>query len=99
MDYFAYVLRNGVGRSYIGVSSDPVRRLAQHNAGESTWTARHRPWALEWSSRALSLSAARRQAAAALERVHLAGLVHRDVHLGNLGWGGEAGSLLLARLA
>ena len=60
MDYFAYVLRNGVGRSYIGVSSDPVRRLAQHNAGESTWTARHRPWSLEWSSRALSLSAARR---------------------------------------
>jgi len=59
MDYFAYVLRNGVGRSYIGVSSDPVRRLAQHNAGESTWTARHRPWALEWSSRPLSLSAAR----------------------------------------
>ena len=53
MDYFAYLLRNGVGRSYIGVSSDPLRRLAQHNAGESTWTARHRPWSLEGSSRAL----------------------------------------------
>jgi predicted GIY-YIG superfamily endonuclease len=29
MDYFAYVLRNSAGRRYIGISSDPVRRLEQ----------------------------------------------------------------------
>jgi len=60
MDYFAYVLRNGAGRRYIGISSDPVRRLEQHNRGESSWTTKHQPWTLEWTSRALSLSAARR---------------------------------------
>jgi predicted GIY-YIG superfamily endonuclease len=47
------VLRNESKRSYIGISSDPVKRLEQHNRGESTWTAKHRPWTLEWTSRAL----------------------------------------------
>ncbi len=60
MEHFAHVLRNERRRSYIGISSDPVKRLEQHNRGESTWTAKHRPWTLEWTSRALSLSAARR---------------------------------------
>ncbi len=60
MDYFAYILRNPTGRHYIGISRDPVQRLAQHNAGDSKWTAKYRPWALEWTSRAMTLGEVRR---------------------------------------
>ncbi|HEY3124287.1 MAG TPA: GIY-YIG nuclease family protein [Thermoanaerobaculia bacterium] len=31
-------------KTYVGLSSDPQNRLAQHNAGESHHTARFRPW-------------------------------------------------------
>ena len=31
-------------RRYIGVSSDPGRRLAEHNAGKSPHTAKYVPW-------------------------------------------------------
>jgi putative endonuclease len=29
---------------YVGLTSDPIARLAAHNAGESVHTARWRPW-------------------------------------------------------
>jgi len=58
--YQVYVLQNPSGRFYIGLSDDVSRRLLQHNAGFSTWTARHRPWALVWTSAALPLSGARK---------------------------------------
>jgi predicted GIY-YIG superfamily endonuclease len=29
---------------YVGVTSDPQARLQAHNAGDSPYTARHRPW-------------------------------------------------------
>ena len=29
---------------YVGLTSDPIARLAAHNAGESLHTARWRPW-------------------------------------------------------
>jgi len=60
MNYFAYVLRNGASRRYIGVSEDPQVRLLQHNAGVSKWTAQHGPWSLVWTSRPLTLGDARR---------------------------------------
>ncbi len=60
MNYFAYILRNADARSYIGISADPVNRLAQHNSGESKWTAKYQPWTLEWTSRPMSLGDARR---------------------------------------
>jgi predicted GIY-YIG superfamily endonuclease len=60
MDYFAYILSNTAGRSYIGISRDPIARLSQHNVGESKWTAKCRPWTLVWRSRAMSLGDARR---------------------------------------
>jgi predicted GIY-YIG superfamily endonuclease len=58
--YHVYVLRNPDGRHYIGLTENAVRRLAQHNAGESKWTAQHGPWVLVWEGPAMSLSEARK---------------------------------------
>jgi len=41
-----YLITNSTGRRYIGLSEDVGHRLMQHHAGESRWTAKHRPWTL-----------------------------------------------------
>ena len=45
---FVYVLRSesDPARHYIGIASDPVARLAWHNAGPCGYTVAHRPWKL-----------------------------------------------------
>lgn len=44
---FVYLLRRLVsGRPYVGVTSDIAARLAAHNAGRCTHTARYKPWSL-----------------------------------------------------
>jgi putative endonuclease len=58
--YKVYVLRNPGGKLYVGISIDVARRLEQHNRGESQWTAGKGPWALIWTSEAMSLSEARK---------------------------------------
>jgi putative endonuclease len=57
--YRVYVLQNANGRWYVGVSENISLRVNQHNAGESKWTAKYRPWALVWTSLELSLAEAR----------------------------------------
>jgi putative endonuclease len=59
-NYRVYVLINGDGRRYIGVSEDVSKRLAQHNSGISQWTSRRGPWRLEWTSGSLPLGDALR---------------------------------------
>jgi predicted GIY-YIG superfamily endonuclease len=44
MKYFAYILEGARGRWYYGSSADPIKRLAQHNAGLVKSTAYGRPW-------------------------------------------------------
>jgi putative endonuclease len=47
MAHYVYVLvSESSGRYYVGSSSDPWRRLGQHNAGESRSTKSGRPWQL-----------------------------------------------------
>jgi putative endonuclease len=58
--YRVYVLENANGKRYIGLSEDPQKRLAQHNAGFSEWTAKHGPWKISWLSRILSINEARK---------------------------------------
>jgi predicted GIY-YIG superfamily endonuclease len=45
---FVYVLRNAEtpARYYTGLSSDVVKRLASHNAGDNRHTAKYRPWSI-----------------------------------------------------
>jgi putative endonuclease len=58
--YRVYILQNGEGRFYIGLTDDIARRLKQHNSGESRWTKGRGPWRVVWESEELSLSDARK---------------------------------------
>jgi putative endonuclease len=58
--YRVYVLRNPVGKFYIGLSEDPATRLIQHNQGVSHWTKNRGPWELVWQSESMDLSSARK---------------------------------------
>ena len=60
MNYRVYVLQNGAGKYYIGLSDDVSRRLNEHNSGVSRWTRGRGPWSLVWSSDELCLSEARK---------------------------------------
>jgi predicted GIY-YIG superfamily endonuclease len=45
---FVYILRSDSDpdRHYVGIASDPERRLEWHNHGPCGHTVRHRPWSL-----------------------------------------------------
>ncbi|MFA6234280.1 MAG: GIY-YIG nuclease family protein [Bacteroidota bacterium] len=45
---FVYVLRSLANPShyYVGRTSDPMRRLDEHNSGKSKHTAKYKPWEL-----------------------------------------------------
>jgi putative endonuclease len=58
--YTVYVLQNSTAKRYIGLTEDVAIRLAQHNAGESKWSAKHGPWSLVWTSSPLPLGEARK---------------------------------------
>jgi len=46
---FIYVLKNfdNPSRYYTGLTSNLAARLAGHNSGECTYTAKYRPWDLD----------------------------------------------------
>jgi putative endonuclease len=46
--YYVYLLQSEafVGQRYVGVTSDPKQRLADHNAGKSAHTSKFAPWKL-----------------------------------------------------
>ena len=47
MAFFVYILQSEVnGTLYKGFTTDIHKRLADHNAGPSRYTARYRPWKL-----------------------------------------------------
>jgi putative endonuclease len=47
MAFYVYILQSSVDNSfYKGFSEQPLIRLAQHNNGESTYTATKMPWKL-----------------------------------------------------
>ena len=60
MTYRVYVIRNRVGKFYIGLSDDIGRRINQHNVGHSKWTRGKGPWTLIWQSEEMVLSDARK---------------------------------------
>ena len=59
-EYWVYVLRNPLGRLYIGLTADLLRRLEQHNSGQSKGTKMHGPWELVWQQGPLTLTEARK---------------------------------------
>jgi len=40
--YRVYLIINEAGRRYIAISENVTKRLADHNAGRSKWTAKYR---------------------------------------------------------
>jgi putative endonuclease len=60
MTYRVYVIQNRAGKFYIGLSDDVVRRVEEHNSGQSRWTKGRGPWTIVWQSDELSLSEARK---------------------------------------
>ena len=60
MAYRVYVIRNRVGKFFIGLSDDIGRRINQHNVGHSKWTRGKGPWTLTWQSEEMNLSSARK---------------------------------------
>ena len=46
MKYFVYMLENANRRHYIGITTDPGRRLVEHNNGSTRSTRPFRPWRL-----------------------------------------------------
>jgi predicted GIY-YIG superfamily endonuclease len=45
--HYVYILTSQSGRSYVGMTTKLRRRLAAHNAGQSSHTAKYRPWRLK----------------------------------------------------
>lgn len=59
--YWVYVLySDSADRFYIGISEDPDRRLASHNAGRSRWTSRYTPWRIVYRRRFPRITQARK---------------------------------------
>jgi putative endonuclease len=48
--FYTYIIETIVEprRFYVGSTEDLLARLADHNAGKSTHTNKHRPWKLTW---------------------------------------------------
>jgi putative endonuclease len=48
--WYVYILRsiNFPDQEYTGATADLKRRIAEHNAGRSTHTAKFMPWELVW---------------------------------------------------
>ncbi|MFZ4681008.1 MAG: GIY-YIG nuclease family protein [Terrimicrobiaceae bacterium] len=60
MTYKVYIIKNPIGKLYIGLSENVAVRVRQHNEGQSRWTKNKGPWSLIWMSEGMSLSEARR---------------------------------------
>ena len=58
--YQVYSLLNEEGKRYIGLSENVRERIAQHNSGQSKWTAKYAPWKLDWISFEMTLGEARK---------------------------------------
>ena len=64
MKYYVYIIESEVdGRYYYGQSSDPEKRLHEHNTGRSGYTSKYVPWNLkalkEFPTRSLALKTER----------------------------------------
>jgi putative endonuclease len=62
--YFCYLLRCSDSSLYTGITTDPVRRLKQHNRGQaSKYTAARHPVRLVWKEKHPNRSSALRREA------------------------------------
>ncbi len=50
--WYVYIIRSVIvpEQAYVGATADLKQRVAEHNAGKSTHTAKFMPWELVWYS-------------------------------------------------
>ena len=58
MAFFVYILRNSIGRYYIGQTSDLSQRLQRHNDDKVFSTKNYGPWEIAYSQSFLTRSEA-----------------------------------------
>jgi putative endonuclease len=59
MSYIVYILYSSIiDRFYVGQTSNPEKRIIEHNSGESPYTSTGIPWTLLWSVQKPSLRTA-----------------------------------------
>jgi len=62
MNYFVYILKSKSARkSYVGMTNDVDRRLAEHNSGKHFYTKRYLPWEMIYSESCGNLESARKR--------------------------------------
>ena len=61
MFYYLYILENNGGRHYIGISSDIVKRLSEHNAGRVRSTKFYKPWRIIYKEKCINRIEARKR--------------------------------------
>jgi len=42
--FYTYIIKSQCGRFYIGSTKNLLKRISQHNNGESKWTSRFKNW-------------------------------------------------------
>ena len=58
--HFVYILKSlSADKSYVGISGDVGKRLAEHNSGRSYYTKRHLPWKVVYTEKFDSVREAR----------------------------------------
>ena len=58
MKYFVYMLENAKGRHYVGITTEPSRRLEEHNIGSAKSTRPFGPWKMIYTEELNSRSEA-----------------------------------------
>jgi len=61
MQYFVYMLENTSRRHYVGITTDPERRLSEHNSGSTKSTRPFRPWKIIYTEAFSSRQDARKR--------------------------------------
>ncbi|MBI2673671.1 MAG: GIY-YIG nuclease family protein [Candidatus Zambryskibacteria bacterium] len=62
MVYYIYVLKScSVQKSYVGMTNNLDRRLAEHNSGKHFYTKRHKPWVMIYHEQYDNLTEARKR--------------------------------------
>ncbi|MDP4009208.1 MAG: GIY-YIG nuclease family protein [bacterium] len=60
--YVVYLLKSSVvKKSYVGVTNDIGRRIAEHNSGKHFYTERHMPWKIVYTEEFPSFDEARKR--------------------------------------
>jgi len=58
MKYFVYIIENEKSRHYVGISTDPDRRVVEHNKGSAKSTRPFGPWKIIYTEEFASRSEA-----------------------------------------